>query len=171
MVREFHVALDHPVSDVPMEIPQDRLRLRLSLIAEETIELLCAITGQTEDAEREYKAWMNRMVMSMLSDFITGNLRPNLVKIADNCCDAHYVISGTAIEFGIPEDEVYAIVHAANMAKQGGPKRDDGKSLRPEGWRAPDEAIGALLALRIAQDRDERAAAISHERSSSSSNG
>jgi predicted HAD superfamily Cof-like phosphohydrolase len=29
-------------------------------------------------------------------------------------------------------------VHRANMTKLAGPKREDGKQLKPEGWQPPD---------------------------------
>lgn len=134
MVREFHVALDHPIADTPGLIPANRLMLRGSLITEEVMELLCAMCGFHGKKERAFKMEMRHMWERMFLDRNDADL----IEVADGCADSHVVISGTAIEFGIPEDKVYAVVHASNMAKQGGSKRADGKTLKPEGWQPPD---------------------------------
>ncbi len=141
MVREFHKALDHPIGEKPGDIDDFRRMLRASLIGEEVTELLCAIFGLSAKQEHYYKEVVTRMI----DDMAVRRGDANLVEIADGCCDVHYVVSGTAIEFGIPEDAVYAEVHRSNMAKQGGPTRPDGKTLKPEGWLPPD--VAGVLAV------------------------
>lgn len=136
MVKEFHTALELPVGTTPAPIPDDRLLLRLRLILEEVGELVCAMTGQPKPVRKKVDA-----EMAMLADELFSTRREtDLVETADGCCDAHVVISGTAIEFGIPEDKVYKEIHKSNMAKVGGPIREDGKRLKPEGWEPPNVA-------------------------------
>jgi len=48
------------------------------------------------------------------------------------------VVYGTALEMGIDLEPHFNEVHASNMAKRGGPVREDGKMLKPEGWLPPD---------------------------------
>lgn len=134
MTREFHEALELPVADIPGQVPDDRRWLRAVLIAEEVAELLNALTGQPEYRARLFKDGMLRMVEDLFMEVGPADL----VELADGCVDSHVVISGTAVEYGIPEDAVYEEVHASNMAKKGGPTRADGKKLKPEGWVAPD---------------------------------
>lgn len=138
MVREFHqvvVGKDAPEPSVPTpDLHGDRVYLRGVLIVEEVTELLAAICGFHGKQEKQFKLQMHAMWDRMYND----RNEPDLVEIADGCCDSHVVISGTAIEFGIPEDAVYKEVHRSNMAKAGGPIREDGKRLKPEGWKAPD---------------------------------
>lgn len=139
MVREFHrdvVGEDAPDPGVPTPLRNDRLFLRGTLIVEEVTELLAALCGFHGKTEKAYKNQMKAMWESMYEH----RLAPDLVEIADGGVDSHVVISGTLIEFGIPEDEVYEEVHRSNMAKAGGPVRADGKRLKPEGWTAPDVA-------------------------------
>ncbi len=133
-VLEFHKALGHPIAAKPGPISAERLALRMTLIAEEVTELLCAMTGQSQGREEMYQHEMLCMVKHMMAH----KREPDLVGIADGACDSHVVISGTCIEFGIPEDACYEEVHRSNMAKKGGPIRADGKSLKPEGWKPPD---------------------------------
>lgn len=56
----------------------------------------------------------------------------------DGLCDLIVVCSGAAVEWGINLEPFWTEVHRANMDKQGGPTREDGKKLKPEGWRPPD---------------------------------
>jgi predicted HAD superfamily Cof-like phosphohydrolase len=145
MVKEFHEALDHPVGNLPMPIADDRLLLRLRLIMEETAELVCAMTGQPPDIEASVKQALLGGAMELYEHRMT----PDMVGVADGACDVHVVVSGTCVEFGIPEDLVYEEVHRANMAKAGGGKDDFGKSIKPEGWTPPDVA-GVLKRYRHA---------------------
>jgi predicted HAD superfamily Cof-like phosphohydrolase len=35
-------------------------------------------------------------------------------------------------------EPIFAEIHRSNMNKLNGPKRADGKQLKPEGWKPPD---------------------------------
>jgi predicted HAD superfamily Cof-like phosphohydrolase len=54
-----------------------------------------------------------------------------------------YVAIGLAISYGIYLPPIWEEVHAANMRKTGGDKRDDGKVMKPAGWKGPE--IGRVL--------------------------
>jgi predicted HAD superfamily Cof-like phosphohydrolase len=74
----------------------------------------------------------------------------SLPDIADAIADSIYVLVGTALEYGIPLDRVWAAVRAANMAKVDPVtglvrKRADGKILKPDGWQPPD--IAGVLSI------------------------
>jgi len=107
-IEDFHKAFGHHIGTWPT-VPPDRVqRLRRKLIREEVNELL---------------------------DGIDDN---DLVKVADGCADSIVVILGTAISYGIDLRPIWDEVHRSNMAKVGGGKRPDGKTLKPEGWKPPD---------------------------------
>lgn len=76
----------------------------------------------------------------------------DLEKLSDGLADLIYVTVGTALEFGIPLDRVWAEVQRANMQKASGPRRADGKVLKPPGWVPPD-IHGALWPRGEEQDR------------------
>lgn len=67
----------------------------------------------------------------------------DLVEAIDGMCDVLCVIYGAAVEFGVNLAPFWDEVHRTNMAKVGGPVREDGKRLKPEGWTPPD--IAGLL--------------------------
>jgi len=76
----------------------------------------------------------------------------DLVGVADAIGDLIYVLIGMALEFGIYLPRVWDEIHSANMAKEGGGRREDGKILKPVGWTPPD--IEAALKRRSQEERD-----------------
>ena len=118
-VRLFHYGADLTVAKYP-SAPLPHIRdLRVKLIDEEYKELIEAIT------EAGYPASAKQL----------GN-------IAKESADLIYVVLGTLVTYGIDLEPVWKEVQATNMDKLRGPKRADGKQLKPEGWQAPDiEAI------------------------------
>lgn len=110
-ILDMHLAQRHYIGTRPA-IPPDRVPiLRRNLIKEEVIaELLPAL--------------------------IEGNLE----RIADGIADSIVVLLGTAISYGIDIRPIWDEVHRTNMNKVGGIKRDDGKQLKPEGWKPPNVA-------------------------------
>jgi predicted HAD superfamily Cof-like phosphohydrolase len=137
-VLEFHRAFSHPVAERPTIPANDRVRFRLTLIAEEFFELLeaCGIVPELDEGGD-----VGGLVASVIE-----HAKPvvDLAKFADACGDLDYVVEGARIEFGIDGAPVASAIHAANMAKLGPDgkpiRRADGKSLKPEGWTPPDIA-------------------------------
>ena len=132
-VAEFHAAMGLPglgpsSSEGPKIIADDRVRLRASLIAEEFFETMAAMFAQS--FQPSLSVVMDRI---MYSDVLV-----DMVALADGLADVDYVVEGTRLEFGIDGASIAAEVHRANMAKVGGPIREDGKKLKPEGWAPPD---------------------------------
>ncbi|PFG43015.1 putative HAD superfamily Cof-like phosphohydrolase [Isoptericola jiangsuensis] len=137
LVREFHEAFDVPVSTGPpdLTLPDDRLRMRYRLVAEEFAELTGAILGPAA------RSVVERAVEEVVAGPTDG---ADLVATADATVDLRYVLHGLELECGIPGDEVFTEVHASNLAKLGpdgtAVRRADGKVLKPAGWRPPDVA-------------------------------
>jgi len=107
-VEDFHRACGIPVGEYIQALDPERTALRRDLIKEEGREL--------RDAYRDYK----------------------IPEILDGSVDSIVVILGGLVEMGIDLDPFWEEVHRTNMAKAGGPVREDGKQLKPEGWVAPD---------------------------------
>ena len=112
-VAAFHRMTDTPINDVPAFPSNERRLLRCRLIQEEYRELMAA----EGDA--------------------------NMVEVADGIADLIYVLIGTALEYGIPLESVWDEVQRTNMAKGVNGKvvkREDGKIVKPDGWKPPDIA-------------------------------
>jgi len=130
-VLQFHRVMDQPVLSEPQVPPEDRVRMRLRLIAEEFFEALEASLRDPELADTREQVFEDIRDCKVIID---------LPALADALCDLDYVVEGTRLEFGIDGGPVLAEVQRANMAKIGGEKRADGKIMKPEGWQPPDVA-------------------------------
>lgn len=129
---EFHKAMDVPVLDCPQVPPDDRVRLRASLIVEETLEFLEVCFEDRGNYLLEVQSCLHRV--------LADKVKVDLVEAADALADIIYVVEGTNLEFGINGKQVFEEVHRSNMAKAGGKRRADGKVLKPDGWTPPDVA-------------------------------
>ena len=71
----------------------------------------------------------------------------DLVAVADALADLVYVALGTAHMMGIPFDQVFKTVHAANMRKMRGMTKRGMvfDACKPEGWVGPEAEIAAIL--------------------------
>lgn len=78
-----------------------------------------------------------------------ATLSDDLPKIADSVVDLVYVLLGRLVSYGIDPRPIWNEVHRANMRKEGGGERDDGKILKPDGWVGPD--VEGLLRQQHAQ--------------------
>lgn len=96
--------------DSPVPDVSQHRALRLSLISEESKELRDALEAN------------------------------DVIAVADALADLQYVVIGSALQWGIPLDRVFAEVHRSNMTKEGGGTRADGKVLKGPNYSPPDVA-------------------------------
>jgi hypothetical protein len=75
----------------------------------------------------------------------------NLIDFLDGICDSIYVLVGGAVNADVDIQRHFDEVHAANMRKLDGPKRADGKQLKPEGWVGPDHERIMKVYLSVSQ--------------------
>ncbi len=128
-VYEFQAAFGVTQPETPTIPPDERVRVRLRLIAEEFLELVEASLAIEMRATRHY-----------LFDVISHTpIKVDLPEFADACADLDYVVEGSRLEFGIDGGPIRDAVHASNMAKAGGPVVN-GKIPKPAGWSPPDVA-------------------------------
>jgi predicted HAD superfamily Cof-like phosphohydrolase len=99
-----------------------------------------ARTPQTLNSDRVTARgnWMQEE----LDEFLAAG---NIYEQADAMIDLIYFALGTLVEMGIKPDEIFEIVHNANMAKlwpDGTPRyKEDGKTLKPPDWRDPEPLL------------------------------
>lgn len=125
MVNEFRKAGDKKNFN---EYPEDA-ELMFDLVYEEFMELNEA-AFEYEQAIDNGTAWADPDTLSVL--------RANLCK---EWADLQYVVSQLACFYEIPADEAFSRVHESNMTKVVDGKvlyREDGKILKPEGYRPPN---------------------------------
>lgn len=136
-VMEFHAAFGIPVGESPRVPDNERVRLRLKLIAEEFTELLESCAGKSLT-----RAMQIGDIGLAIEEFVESSeaFDVDLPAFADACADLDYVVEGARIELGVNGEPIADEVHRANMAKSGGPVRADGKRMKPADWTPPDIA-------------------------------
>jgi predicted HAD superfamily Cof-like phosphohydrolase len=122
-VYAFHTKFGIPVEIVPRVPSDDRVELRFRLMLEEFHELLEAM-GIEEMGRCGSEYWA------------IDTTKANLPEIADAIADLCYVAIGTALEFGLPLEDVWSAVQASNLAKCL-PAKPGAKIAKPTGWIAP----------------------------------
>ena len=126
-VREFHEAVGAAMPPAPRIPSATVLQLRERLLDEEFSEMkevlarLQAIAGQPQ---REEGADQLAAFVHELTDLL-------------------YVTYGAILACGVQPDAIFAEVHRANMEKRSGPRRPDGKQLKPPGWQ-PANVLGMI---------------------------
>ena len=140
-VRAFHVAMNVPADAVrPTVIPDERVRLRASLIAEEFAETMASLFDLDEHPTSAWSLGTIRLQAALQYICEHAPIRVNMSGLADGLADLDYVVEGTRLEMGIDGGPIAAEVHRANMSKVGGPVAENGKRLKPPGWTPPDIA-------------------------------
>lgn len=120
-LHEFHRAIGATSPQRPTVPTPDLLRLRQTLIDEEVAEVRAEVGG----------------LLARLSAGETLDVA-DLAPLAHELTDLLYVTYGALDQLGIDADAIFAEVHRANLSKASGPKRADGKQLKPAGWRPAD---------------------------------
>ena len=117
-LREFHLTMDGRIMPKPGVPDVETLLVRRTLIDEEYAE-----------------------VAAVFNELFSALQRGEPVDIAPlmhELVDLLYVTYGTMWACGVNPDPVFAEVHRANMQKASGPRRADGKVLKPDNWQPPD---------------------------------
>ena len=117
LVLEFHEAFNLPTGnreDLTIEL----IDLRVKLLREEL-----------EEVETALYAFYNEPCVAREAD------------VLKELCDLNYVLSGTAVVFGLDLEEAFYRVHESNMSKLGDDGkpiyRDDGKVLKGSKYMPP----------------------------------
>ncbi|MFC4639869.1 hypothetical protein [Deinococcus hohokamensis] len=128
-LRAFHDALGMKQPERPGVPSRATLTLRRTLIEEESHEVLEAFAALARQLDAGQAPGL-----------------AELAALAHELADLLYVTYGAFDALGIDADAVFAEIHRANLAKAGGPRRGDGKLLKPEGWLPAD--VRAVLERR-----------------------
>lgn len=118
----------------------ETVRFRVRLIAEEFVELLRAVWPEFPNSDQQPTTIDDiELLLCDLYDSSYYSIKVNLPEFIDACGDLDYVIEGARVAFGVDGRPIAAAIHAANMVKSNGPRREsDGKRLKPEGWKPAD---------------------------------
>lgn len=83
-----------------------------------------------------------RLIMEEAAEVVEALQRADYVGLAKELADLLYVVYGTAVEAGIPLDEVFAEVHRSNMTKS--QSKDSGGKIMKGNDFEPADIEGVL---------------------------
>ena len=121
-IREFHAAVGSPLPPAPQLREADHLAMRHRLIQEEYEEVTAVF----------------QTVITALQNGQQPDPVEALTPLVHELADLLYVVYGAIEACGVDADAVFQEVHRANLQKAGGPRRADGKLLKPPGWQPAD---------------------------------
>lgn len=158
MVHEFMEGAHQTIGDSP-ELRDTELRAKL--IMEEAVETVAAmgyhVTAEISRPQSQWEVGEHLTYIGEVAHFVKDFDKPDFEEAIDGLADLIYVVVGAAVAWGIDLDPFFAEVQRANMEKLQGPKRADGKQLKPEGWRPPDIERILIRQIESAREWNERA--------------
>lgn len=120
----------------PREMSAEECRFLVKMVMDECYELL--ITKNSPEGARNIMTG----IATDLELRESAKIEPVVAEQADALVDIEYYIHNAAAKAGIDTDKVFDVVHDANMAKKWADgtfhRRDDGKIIKPDGWKEPD---------------------------------
>lgn len=92
-------------------------------------------------------SFQTRCMLEEISELMLAHEKGDLVEAADAIVDLVYFAMGTAHAMGLPFEQIFNIVHGANMTKVPGAtsRGIDQDAKKPEEWQAPEPRIEAIL--------------------------
>ena len=119
-IVEFHEKIGSPLPIKPSLPTPGTIALRQKLVDEEYAEVTAAFQEIIVAQE--------------------AGETPDVSQLMHELADLLYVVYGAMWGFGVDPDPVFAEIHRANLSKAGGPRRADGKLLKPPNWKPADVA-------------------------------
>ena len=121
-IRGFHAAVGSPLPAAPRLRDADHMAMRHKLIEEEY-----------EEVTAVFQTIITALRAGEQPDAIEA-----LTPLVHELADLLYVVYGAIEACGVDADAVFQEVHRVNLQKAGGPRRADGKLLKPPGWQPAD---------------------------------
>ncbi|MBE2197811.1 MAG: hypothetical protein IAE79_04315 [Anaerolinea sp.] len=119
-IREFHLAMGGALPAAPTLPEMGTLLVRRTLIDEEYAEVSAVFNHIFAARQRGEDV--------------------DITPLIHELTDLLYVTYGAILACGVDPDPIFAEIHRANMQKANGPRRADGKVLKPPDWQPPDVA-------------------------------
>ncbi len=140
-VKQFtEESMGTSVPRYPQPMTREQVVFLVRMQCEEMMELLCTIREEGEDEKellRQIVEKSNKPMYNKKSDTIDI-----MCEQVDYVVDSYYYGLNACCKQGFNVDEIFDIVHEANMSKKfedGKFRRNElGKVIKPEGWKEPN---------------------------------
>jgi len=130
-LQAFRTAAEIPSPDSPTIPPTKELKLALRILTEEFCEVYEKFYPRTG-------ARLKDLALTVIDDESVTPCIPPVYEVAHELGDVAYVTENFFKSIGVDSEPVHDEIQRANLDKAKGPRRADGKVLKPEGWRPAD---------------------------------
>ena len=139
-VREFTFCAGQPTPKHPRPMSKDEVFFLAKMMLDEIMELTSTVE-EPDGAKSILKGYIDES-----KNIPKGSYESEMAQSAeqaDALVDAYYYSLNAACKNGINLSKIFLLVHEANMRKRNPltgafKKREDGKILKPPGWKSPD---------------------------------
>lgn len=140
-VREFTEAAEQPTPNVPELMNKKEVFFVADMMIDEIMEMMATVS-KPEEYKKHLKDTIDNS-RDLVLDLENMEEDEIIAEQADAIVDCMYYGLNATAKKGVNLTEVFNVVHMANMAKKDEktgkfPRREDGKIIKPEGWKAPD---------------------------------
>ncbi|MEM3061914.1 MAG: hypothetical protein QW303_00010 [Nitrososphaerota archaeon] len=140
-VREFtEESLDIKLPNHPRLMNENEVIFLVKMMLDELYELLLTVQDQYNARKT-----LNSLISNLEehNSLINTNEEDKIIAAQmDALVDSHYYALNAAAKVGCNLQPIFKLVHNANMAKKFPDgtfhRRDDGKVIKPPGWKEPD---------------------------------
>jgi predicted HAD superfamily Cof-like phosphohydrolase len=136
---------------------EQEVKFLVKMICEEAMELLATVCMPEDDILLELHNISHQSKLPLKRLF--NNDIELMAEQVDAMIDIDYFCGNAAAKVGLDPDQVFDLVHEANMRKvfpDGEFHAENGKIMKPPGWKAPDveSLVGHWTLYGTHEDRD-----------------
>jgi hypothetical protein len=144
LVKEFtEESMGIKLPTRPSKMSKEEVRFIVRMVISELMELCTTVTPSVEDAFDFFTTCKNDCDRPKEFDYESKSDEEIMAEQYDSFVDAWYYMLNSAVKKGVDLDSIFNLVHGANMAKRFPDgkfhrRQEDGKVIKPEGWKEPD---------------------------------
>lgn len=142
-VRDFtEQSMGIKLPKTPTKMSRNEVKFIVRMVISEMMELCATVTPTVRDALDLFNECVETTDKPKSFDPETKSDAEIMAEQYDSFVDAWYYMLNMAVKKGVDLDEIFKVVHRANMAKRFPDgkfhRREDGKVMKPDGWKEPD---------------------------------
>ncbi len=142
-VKDFtEQSLETKMPKKPSKMSKDEVKFIVRMVLSEMLELCTTVTPTVQEALDLFDDCVGTTDKPKPFDTDTKSDVEIMAEQYDSFVDAWYYMLNTAVKKGADLDSIFKVVHRANMAKKFPDgkfhRREDGKVMKPDGWKEPD---------------------------------
>lgn len=142
-VRDFtEQSMGIKLPKTPTKMSRDEVKFIVRMVISEMMELCTTVTSTVQEALDLFDECVETTDKPKPFNPDSKSDAEIMAEQYDSFVDAWYYMLNTAVKKGVDLDEIFKVVHRANMAKRFPDgkfhRREDGKVMKPDGWKEPD---------------------------------